>query len=356
MGKKSRAKQSGKAGSAMIRHKKELLKMASDIFKLCVQSPSSQNQWDYYLEVRNAVQVFQLKQKAAFDPPVLPPTDRSSAIPKFKEWLKEQGANYSSIDIQHISSEEGFGIVALEDIEIKSLIMAVPRHAMMTYEDAKTSYLADLIAGNEVLSVMPNVCLALYLHCEKFSPTSKFKPYIDMIPLEFNTTLYFEPDELKYLKGSASLSGAINQYKSIVRQFALLYQVFNGSHQKADVEKIPIQAREAFTFDAYRWCVSAITTRQNKLPTHIGQVVGDLDKNSTLALIPLWDMFNHAVGPLSTAYNSETSAIECLAMQDFKMGEQVKICYGSRTNSDLLIHNGFVLRDSPFDKVKMHLV
>nr|XP_002131202.1 histone-lysine N-methyltransferase setd3 [Ciona intestinalis] len=355
MGKKNRAKQSGKPGGAMLRHKKELVKMAADLFKLCVMSPSTQDEWEYYLKVHTAVENFSQKQKNVSDPPVVQPIDRTTAIPKFKSWLKEHGVEYSAIDIQEVSEEEGFGVIALQDIEIKCPLVTIPRKAMMTYEDAKSSYLAGLIEGNEVLSVMPNVCLALYLHCERFTLNSKYQPYIDMIPQEFNTILYFKPHEMKYLKGTAALSVAINQFKSIVRQFALLYQVFNGSHQKEDVEKLPLQARNAFTFDTYRWCASAVTTRQNKIPTHVGDVLGDLDENSTLALIPMWDMFNHAIGPLSTAYNALTRGIECLAMQDFKTGEQVKICYGARTNSDLLIHNGFVMKESPFDKVRIHL-
>ena len=40
----------------------------------------------------------------------------------------------------------------------------------------------DLIAGNEVLSVMPNVCLALFLHFEKYNPESKYKPYLGELP------------------------------------------------------------------------------------------------------------------------------------------------------------------------------
>ena len=36
----------------------------------------------------------------------------------------------------------------------------------------------ELIQSNEILSQMPNVCLALYLHCEIHNPYSNHKPYI----------------------------------------------------------------------------------------------------------------------------------------------------------------------------------
>ena len=62
---------------------------------------------------------------------------------------------------------------------------------------------------------------------------------------------------------------AFNHYKSIVRQFAVLYQMFNLKKTNSD---IPDEAIEMFDFDAYKWAVSAVTTRQNKIPkgqTHL---------------------------------------------------------------------------------------
>ena len=46
---------------------------------------------------------------------------------------------------------------------------------------------------------------------------------------------------------------------------------------------------------------------------------------------------------MSTTYNISSDMLESYSMSDFKEGEQVMICYGARTNSDLLIHNGFVI-------------
>nr|CAB3265993.1 histone-lysine N-methyltransferase setd3 [Phallusia mammillata] len=358
MGKKSRAKQSGKPTGAAIRAKKELLKMATELFKLGVTCPSRQDEWDYYLKLYNAVQEFSRRQSTACKG-ITPSVDRESAVDGFETWLKESGVSWDKLKLHYFGGELGFGLVAKEDINMKSLLMSIPRTLMITYEEATKSYLDEVIAGNEVLSVMPNVCLALFIHCERCIPNSKYKPFIDIIPSKFNTTLYFTPEEMKHLKGSPSLSTAINQYKSIVRQFALLYQVFHSNHQKSDIAKIPLEAREAFTFDAYRWSVSAVTTRQNKIPTTLLTAYNsdndDDELLSTIALIPLWDMFNHSNGPLSTTYNVGGKTIDCFAMCDFKSGEEVTICYGGRPNSELLIHNGFVVTENPFDKVKINL-
>jgi len=199
-----------------------------------------------------------------------------------------------------------------------------------------------------MLSRMPNVLLAVFLHCEKYNPNSFYKPYLDILPSKFNTTLYFTPDEMKYLKDTKTFGTAFNHYKSIVRQFAVLYQMFNLKKTNSD---IPDEAIEMFDFDAYKWAVSAVTTRQNKIPKGCCESSGCGQDPFDLALIPYWDMFNHSSGQMSTVYNSELKSIVCVAMKDFHPKDEVTICYGSRPNSELLVHNGFVLTDNPNDEV-----
>ncbi|NXD70596.1 SETD3 methyltransferase, partial [Eolophus roseicapillus] len=71
-----------------------------------------------------------------------------------------------------------------------------------------------------------------------------------------------------------------------------------------------------YVFNFCRWAVSSVMTRQNQIPTEDGSRV-------TLALIPLWDMCNHTNGLITTGYNLEDDRCECVALQDFKAGEQV---------------------------------
>ncbi|RZC41307.1 Rubis-subs-bind domain containing protein [Asbolus verrucosus] len=80
-------------------------------------------------------------------------------------------------------------------------------------------------------------------------------------------------------------------------------------------------------------------TRQNTIPF----------QEDYHALIPLWDMCNHTNGTISTAYNPMLDRSECLALKNFKAGEQLFIFYGSRSNADLFIHNGFVYEDNDYD-------
>jgi len=63
----------------------------------------------------------------------------------------------------------------------------------------------SLITNDQLLRSMPNVSLALFLLHER-SLDSKWKPYLDILPNQFNTPLYFDAEQLNRLKSSASFS------------------------------------------------------------------------------------------------------------------------------------------------------
>ncbi|KAL0280513.1 UNVERIFIED_CONTAM: hypothetical protein PYX00_001782 [Menopon gallinae] len=89
-------------------------------------------------------------------------------------------------------------------------------------------------------------------------------------------------------------------------------------------------------------------TRQNYIPAKDEQC-------NVNALIPLWDMCNHTNGYLTTQFKSELKRSECLAFKAFKEGEQVLIFYGKRSNSDFLLHNGFVYPENQHDSYRLKL-
>ena len=90
-------------------------------------------------------------------------------------------------------------------------------------------------------------------------------------------------------------------------------------------------------------------SRQNEIPSKPGQ------PSPTLALIPLWDLCNHRSGRITTFYNVETSTCDCYAQCDFKMDEEFRIFYGPRTNSVLLLQQGFVYIQNEHDDYPIKL-
>lgn len=101
------------------------------------------------------------------------------------------------------------------------------------------------------------------------------------------------------------------------------------------------------------WAVSTMMTRQNDIPlneTNNNTAKADGENPPAQppteecakmpALIPLWDVANHANGMITTNFNPADGQVEGATMTDIKKDEQIFIYYGNRNNANLLIHNG----------------
>lgn len=363
MGRKSRAKHVAKPPTiSAYSNKKEMDRLVQKLLNTCVKPTTRKNEWENYLEIQYLVERIRQFQNSS----KLFSGNREENLPVFLNWLKENGANFDNVVIEKYGGKYGFGVKATKDLKRDDEVLQVPYNIMMTSENAAESYLADFIESRKMLLEMPNISLALFLHCEKQKPDSFYKPYIDVLPTEYNTTLYFSIKEMECLKGTPALTTAISQYKSIARQYGMFFNLMHGDTIMPEVAKIPLAARNEFTYDAYRWAVSSVSTRLNRIAIvskedkeemckHNGSCHDHHVKDSTLALIPLWDMMNHSLGQISTDCDPTSKLCKSYAMQDFKEGEQVTIFYGSRSNVGFLVYNGFVVEKNPYDRVDIQL-
>jgi hypothetical protein len=90
-----------------------------------------------------------------------------------------------------------------------------------------------------------------------------------------------------------------------------------------------------------------VMTRQNPVPGR-----QDIQASPDLALIPLLDMFNHEEGEITCHFDVSQQHMELTAKRPFQQGEQVFICYGNRSNSELLLYSGFVPDYNSKDRIK----
>ncbi|NXK84985.1 SETD3 methyltransferase, partial [Amazona guildingii] len=337
MGKKSRVKtqKSGTGATATV-PPKEMLNLISELLQKCSSpTPGPGKEWEEYVQIRSLVEKIRKKQKGlsvVFD------GKRDDYFPELMKWATENGASTEGFEIANFE-EEGFGLKATREIKAEELFLWVPRKLLMTVESAKNSVLGSLYSQDRILQAMGNITLAFHLLCERANPNSFWLPYIQTLPSEYDTPLYFGEDEVQYLQSTQAIHDVFNQYKNTARQYAYFYRVIQTS-------KLPL--KDYFTYDDYRWAVSSVMTRQNQIPTEDGSRV-------TLALIPLWDMCNHTNGLITTGYNLEDDRCECVALQDFKAGEQIYIFYGTRSNAEFVIHSGFFFDNNSHDRVKIKL-
>lgn len=239
-------------------------------------------QWEEHLKLRELVEKIRAKQAdlSVFEKSVY---SRQDNISSFVKWFNENGGKAEQVIIDDFG-EQGLGLKAVSDIKAGELFAAIPRKLMMSAETARSSELGPLIMKDNILRVMQNACLVLHVYCEKLKGNSFWKPYLDILPSTYSTTLYFSVEEMQALKGSPAFGEALKLYRNIARQYAYLYQRIN--QVCPETAKLPL--RNNFTFDDHRWAVSTVITRQNKIPSTTGE--------ATLALIPMWDMCNHCNG------------------------------------------------------------
>ncbi|MEQ2184353.1 Histone-lysine N-methyltransferase setd3 [Goodea atripinnis] len=221
--------------------------------------------------------------------------NREDYFPDLMSWAQENGASCNGFTVANFGTE-GYGLRATRDIKAEELFLWIPRKMLMT---------------DRIMQAMGNVTLALHLLCERASPSSFWLPYIRSLPQGYDTPLYYQQDDVQLLLGTQAVQDVLSQYKNSARQYAYFYKLVQ-THPAAS--KLPL--KDSFTFDDYRSvCVVNITT----------------------------------------GYNLEDDRCECVALQDYKENEQIYIFYGTRSNAEFVIHNGFFFQDNAHDRVKIKL-
>ncbi|XP_049768783.1 actin-histidine N-methyltransferase [Schistocerca cancellata] len=303
-------------------------------------SPNASREWESHLEIDRLLQKVNQLEAAMKIPPE---KERTGCTERLLSWAVANGAEVRGVKVTHFPNY-GLGLQAERDISEGELVVAIPRHIMLTTDTARKSpILGPLIREDTMLQHMPNVALSLLLLVERFSTDSFWRPYVEALPKAYTTVLYFTTQELQELKGSPVLEPALKQCRNIARQYAYFSKLFQSNSDPASE-----MLKDIFTYELYCWAVSTVMTRQNFVPSADGGAMLN-------ALIPVWDMANHDNGALSTDFSPTQNRSECFAFRNFTAGEQVFIHYGVRPNSDLFVHMGFVFPDNEHDCVRLRL-
>jgi len=317
----------------------ELTKVVEKLFQVSSNFASEPltpaKQWEEFKEISALVQKVREIESGYSMCRTLP--DRKNSVKPFTAWLQDLGAVIDGVEVADYG-DQGLGLKVTRDLNEGEPVIKIPKKAMMSVETAKASSIGTLIERDPLLQTMPNVVLAVHLLIERNSPASLWEPYINSLPHNYTTVLYFSPEQLEGLRGSPALEDGLKQYKFVARQYAYFFRLFSNTLLK-----------DYLTYDEYRWAVSTVMTRQNLIPAK------DSEGTAMNALIPFWDLANHDSGQLSTDFDQEEGVSICLAQREFKSGEQFTIFYGVRANCDLLIHNGFVFPDNQSDCLTVRL-
>lgn len=267
----------------------------------------------------------------------------------FESWLANHGMpmdtapfRFGFVNDEAAQENCNATLYASRDIAEDELIISVTSDMMMSTDMAPQSSIAPLLEQIPTLQSMPSITLALMLLAEAINASSKFRAYIGILPKAFTIPFgTFDASDLFAMKPSAAVDSAVKSLRAQLRNYSYIYSALVRTRLSA----LPLWA---FSYVNYVWAISVVMTRQNALP---------IGNPPPLALVPVWDMCNHAYGAHTTSVVMSPDGgdvnVQYRAMKAFESGEAITIFYGPRPNHQLLQFSGFVQEDNPYDEVPL---
>ena len=279
-------------------------------------------------------------------------TDDDSFV-AFRTWLESLGADLGACELRPCGDDAGNGLVAAAPISQGAVLASIPEQAYMSTETCKAASIGEFCSKDQLVSLMPNVALALHLLTELHARDSPWKAYIRVLPRTYSVPLYWKNDELQMLKGSPAFLEALNLHRHVARQYAYFHRALRD---KTLAASFGFPAGR-FTFADYRWAVATVQSRQNRVPVRPAQnaAAAAVQPVWTLALVPWWDMINHERGQATTEADPNARLLRCTASRDYAAGEQVFMHYGDRSNAEFVVHQGFFAGEHENDEVSVRL-
>jgi hypothetical protein len=155
---------------------------------------------------------------------------------------------------------------------------------------------------------------------------SFFKPYYDILPKTLsNIPIFWNDEELLYLKGSYLLTQIKDRVDAITEDYYTICQVAP-------------QLKDIATLEEFQWARMCVCSRNFGL---------QIDGHRTSALVPHADMLNHH-RPRETkwSFDDELQAFTITTLQPIAAGAQVYDSYGQKCNHRFLLNYGFAVEDN----------
>jgi hypothetical protein len=237
----------------------------------------------------------------------------------------------------------GRGLLARETMAEGELMMTIPLDLCLTRAQAQ------VVLGPAVVPEYMDeyIAIALLIMHEKLKgPSSKWKPYLDILPKveDVYPSFIWADAELDMLKGSPTYFAS----KSLRSKLEKEYEELKTRTLLKNPDKFPL---DKYSLQLFLWAFVMLFSRAARLSSKIG--------GEELALVPYADLMNH--NPFSNTYIdaqtsglpliSRTEEVAVYADRNYKKFEQVFINYGEKGNADLLLLYGFALERNMFNAV-----
>ncbi|XP_071937200.1 ribosomal lysine N-methyltransferase set10 isoform X4 [Coffea arabica] len=316
----------------------------------------------------------------------------------FLQWLQVNGTQLRGCNIKYCDSTKGFGIFSADNVS-DGILLVVPLNLAIT----PTRVLQDPLFGPECRAmcdeeaVDDRFLVILFLTVERLRRNSSWKPYFDLLPTTFTSSLWFSDEELLELKGTPLYQATELQKKNLQSLFH--EKVKNLAEKLLAADGYP---ESEVTFDDFLWANSVFWTRAQNIPlpqsyvspeaeekqdgaissssredepstnyflkpeksgadSEVDGVVSTKQLGETAwveGLVPGIDFCNHDLKALAT-WEVDVTGLETgipfsmyllsARQNSFQRETEISISYGNKGNEELLYLYGFVTRDNPDD-------
>ncbi|XP_068634491.1 uncharacterized protein [Aristolochia californica] len=298
--------------------------------------------------------------------------EQEAKISRFLSWLQVNGVELRDCSIRYGGPNKGFGIFSANN-SVNGILLVVPLDLAITpMRVLQDPYLGPKCrAMFEEGDVDDRFLMILFLTVERLRKQSTWKPYLDMLPSTFGSSIWFREDALSELKGTTL-------YRATKLQKEKLQALFEHKVKALVEELLKEELENEVQFEDFIWANSVFWTRALNLPlprtfvfpevTAIegAEAMPTAEKSETIwveGLVPGIDFCNHAVRAAATWEvdgTGSTTGFPCsmylLSAEQsvFQEENEITISYGNKGNEELLYLYGFVLENNPDDYLMVH--
>lgn len=275
---------------------------------------------------------------------------------RFVGWLKDYGATIlAKINLEDLrASNAGRGVVAKEDIEQDEELFSIPRSLVLTSENSNLS----LAITKDLEDPWLRLILAM-LH-EYANTSSKWKPYLDILPTEFDTLMYWSVEELRCLEGSAVIEkigkySADSLFRGTLIPIIRNHEGVFGLQDCCDDDILALCHRMGSTIMAYAFDLEDSTASGRNEEDGWEE---DSDAGVVLpkGMVPLADMLNADADLNNARLFYEEDRVVMKAIKAIKAGEELFNDYGPLPRADVLRRYGYVTDNyAKYDVVEVSL-
>ncbi|CAH1779803.1 unnamed protein product [Owenia fusiformis] len=258
-----------------------------------------------------------------------------------RQWMHKDGYTGCSLK-PAVFPDTGRGLMTTRNISPGNILISIPEALLITTDTVLDSDLGQMIA-NSKMKLKPIQVLVLFLVVERYKGSaSQWQHYVDVLPKEYTTPLYFNHDEINSLNDPIK-----HQATELIDNVAELFKSTQYSIKHLDYKIGTVSLDDILTYDIFKWAWCAVNTRSVYIDHINSDWLDTTTEKNHFALAPYLDLINHTnSAKVEAGFNFENRCYDIKTLDTYKKYDQVFICYNQHSNVKLFLEYGFILPDN----------